>query len=348
MPQPSLQTELHRILVHYFEDLEAVMREGGQGAAYGELLGALGLDAPDFREPTGRLSFEKYLAALLRVEGGGRIPGLGLKLGTRKRYGTFGLPGISVLTQCTLGQVNQAAVDGYEFCWGHFLRLQVRIEGEWAVSRYEASPPSLALCVPLIEQATATGIRLISEAIPGQDWSVCRARFAFPAPIYAHLYRRFLPFPCEFGQPANELWIPAAWMTLPSALAEESVQAFCTARLQGMFEEEFGRSYLERQIRRILRDAAPDRLPDQAEVARRLELSERSLRAALSREGASFRAIQNEVTLEHARRLLSDPRLSVKEVAFALGFAQPPSFSRAFLKATGESPEHYRSRMLGR
>ncbi|WP_005034097.1 AraC family transcriptional regulator [Holophaga foetida] len=348
MPQPTLQIELHRILVHYFEDLEAVMGEGGMGAAYAGLLADLRLETSDFQEPSGRLSFEKYITALQWVDGTGRIPGLGLKLGSRKRYGTYGLSGIAVLTQNTLGQVNQAAVDGFEFCWGHFLRLQVRIEGEWSVSRYETSPPSLALCAPLIEQATATGIRLISEAIPGQDWSVCRARFAYPAPLYAHLYRRFLPFECEFGQPANELRIPAAWASLPSALAEESVQDFCTARLQAMFKEEFGRSYLERQIRRILWDSAPDRLPDLPEVARCLEVSERTLRAALAREGTSFRAIQNDIVIRRAQQLLSDPRLSVKEVAFALGFAQPPSFTRAFLKATNETPEHYRSRIAAR
>ena len=348
MPQPTLQTELHRILVRYFGDLEDVMRKGGLGASYAELLGELGLDDSDFQRPTGQLSFEKYLAALPRVEAGGRIPGLGLKLGARKHYGTYGINGIAVLTQNTLGQVHQAAVDGFEFCWGHFLRLKVRTEGDWLVSRYEASPPSLAFNATLIEQATVTGVRLISEALPGMDWSVCRARFAFQSPVYAPIYSRFLPFASDFGQSHNELWIPLAWTRLPSALAEESVQAFCTARLQTMFEEEFGRSYLERQIRRILWDSDPACLPGLQEIARRLEMSERSLRAALARASSSFREIQNGVVIERARQLLADPRRSVKEVAFTLGFAQPPSFSRAFLKATGQTPEHYRTQLLAK
>ena len=46
--------------------------------------------------------------------------------------------------------------------------------------------------------------------------------------------------------------------------------------------------------------------------------------------------------LEHARELLANPRLTNKEVAYRLGFAHPPSFFRAFTKATGLTPEQFR------
>ena len=342
MTQPSLNSELHRILKHYFEDLGAVMREAGQGEDYARLLDDIGLGEEDFRELTGRLSYENYLSALGRLDKEGRIPGLGLRLGARKRHGTFGLSGFNMLTQGTLGQANRFASDYFEFCWGHFLRLQVAVEGEWAIARYEPSPPSLASHVTLIEQALVTGIRMISEVLPDLDWSSCRGLLAFPAPEHAGLYPQFLPFPCDFDQPFNGWRFPAAWADRSLLLADEDVKQFCELRFKAMLEEEFGRTHLQRQIRRILMDSDLDSPPGVREIARRLELSEQALRASLAREGASFRAILNEVVLERAKQLLQDPRLSIKEIAFQLGYAQPPSFHRAFTKAMGQTPEQFR------
>jgi len=215
MTQPSLKNELHRILKHYFEDLEAVLREAGLGEHYGSLLAELSLGPEDFREVTGSLSYESYLSALGRLDAEGQIPGLGLKLGARKRHGTFGLSGFNMLTQGTLGQANRFAADYFEFCWGHFLRLRVSVEGDLATARYEPSPPSLATHVTLIEQALVTGIRMISEVLPDLDWSLCRGLLAFSAPEHAGLYGQYLPFPCEFDQPFNGWRFPAACVSRP-------------------------------------------------------------------------------------------------------------------------------------
>jgi AraC-like DNA-binding protein len=46
--------------------------------------------------------------------------------------------------------------------------------------------------------------------------------------------------------------------------------------------------------------------------------------------------------LEHARRLLADPSLSVTEVCFSVGFESLGSFSRLFRRHTGFSPSEYR------
>jgi AraC family transcriptional regulator len=47
--------------------------------------------------------------------------------------------------------------------------------------------------------------------------------------------------------------------------------------------------------------------------------------------------------LAHAKRMLA-MNISVKEVAFSLGFATPANFSTTFRKATGETPRQFRER----
>ena len=64
---------------------------------------------------------------------------------------------------------------------------------------------------------------------------------------------------------------------------------------------------------------------------------EKSVKAAT---GTSFREHRTKVLLEHARsRLEQNPNLSIKEIAFSIGFRSQRSFCR-FIKATaGCSPK---------
>lgn len=53
-----------------------------------------------------------------------------------------------------------------------------------------------------------------------------------------------------------------------------------------------------------------------------------------------------EERVKYAKALLSDPDISVKEVAFACGFNDPNYFSRSFRKLTGQTPSDYRIERL--
>ena len=50
--------------------------------------------------------------------------------------------------------------------------------------------------------------------------------------------------------------------------------------------------------------------------------------------------------LKRAKRMLATPEMSVKQVAYALGFHHTSSFTRAFEHEVGESPTDYRKRQL--
>lgn len=65
--------------------------------------------------------------------------------------------------------------------------------------------------------------------------------------------------------------------------------------------------------------------------------------------GVSYHRYIMNRHLEIARlKLQSDPSLSIKEVAYASGFASPAHFSSKFKSAFGVSPNEYRRRGRGR
>jgi len=86
----------------------------------------------------------------------------------------------------------------------------------------------------------------------------------------------------------------------------------------------------------------PDGPPSQKKIADALHLSNRTLQRKLKEEGTSFIDLLQEARLQLARKYLAEPRRSILETAYLLGFSEPSTFSRAFKRWTGQSPQDYR------
>jgi AraC-like DNA-binding protein len=83
------------------------------------------------------------------------------------------------------------------------------------------------------------------------------------------------------------------------------------------------------------------------DVARALHVSVRTLQRKLVETGTTFRAVSEIVRGQLAEGYLADPRVSIAEVAFMLGFSDQSSFNRAFRRWTGEAPGRWRRREAG-
>jgi len=86
-------------------------------------------------------------------------------------------------------------------------------------------------------------------------------------------------------------------------------------------------------------------LPEAVEVstvADALHMSARTLQRHLEDEGTRFSEVLDRARLDAARALLADPRNSLIDVAFRLGFADLATFSRAFKRWTGKPPGQWR------
>jgi AraC-like DNA-binding protein len=80
------------------------------------------------------------------------------------------------------------------------------------------------------------------------------------------------------------------------------------------------------------------------QVARRLAMSTRSLQRGLHALDTSFRDELDAVRRERALQLLERQELSVQDVAFMLGYADPRNFYRSFRRWTQMSPRSWRQR----
>jgi AraC-like DNA-binding protein len=292
---------------------------------------------PDARVPITAV-WALWLAAVEAT--GDRALALRYGLATRLEY--QGLFGFAVMTSPTIGEAGRRA--------GRFLhlitdsaRLVLVERSDHAVFRWEregAGEPGHDVANETVVGQIVAGITQLA----GRS-AVKRVTFRHAAPAAAATLEKLLPCPVTWRSRNNDIVVPAAELALPSRDASPEMAAYFDARIA---ERPAESTALADRVAAAIREALDGGEPDAERIARALGLSERTLRRHLATEGTSFRAVLDAVRGTRARALLADERLTLTEVAFALGFSEHSAFTRAFTRWFGEPPAAHRARHASR
>jgi YesN/AraC family two-component response regulator len=83
------------------------------------------------------------------------------------------------------------------------------------------------------------------------------------------------------------------------------------------------------------------------DIARQVYLSPTYLSSIISNEtGKGFSDLLNEVRIQKAIELLSDPKKKITEIAYAVGYNEPQYITMTFKKYTDMTPRDYREMLL--
>jgi len=100
----------------------------------------------------------------------------------------------------------------------------------------------------------------------------------------------------------------------------------------------------ERRVRRVLEKIETQLPCSVRELASDVRLSPAHLRRLFQQEtGKHLSHVLLERKLRHAAHLLATTDMSIKEIAYAVGYGHHSSFVRAFERGFGQSPKDYRS-----
>jgi AraC-like DNA-binding protein len=329
----SVSVTLVRTLV------EEVSRTGGDPQAY---LAAAGLDLTVLEDPNARIQGAQY----------DRLQELALDL--------TGDPALGVHMA---ERVNPSAFHVVGFLTGHCQTLRQAIE---VFTRYrqllsDAPPPSLVedgevavltchfvaggseRCRRLRAEFGVGSITRTALMVLGVPEPPRRVEMPHAAPDYAPEVERVLGCPVEYGADAvrlhfarwlldaNRLHANPELMRLLETQAERNLAALVTPHR------------LSARVRTAVLDGQDGTRPTMTAMARRLGLSERSLRRRLHEEGVTYAEVVEAALAEVARRLLEDPQATIQDVADRLGFSEASAFHRAFKRWTGRTPRQFRS-----
>ncbi len=269
--------------------------------------------------------------------------------GARSQMGieNLGVIGMAMKHAATALDALQVCLDYPELTMGH-CRMVVRRDGDLSLFSFFMDRPRLRghderTIDRLVQYCTVldlnTSLRNIEDvAGSGQPPTWVSLPYAKPADWEA--VKDTLEFPVHFDADEACIAYPQAFdgTALPAAnpMLFRMYRSLAT-KMSRMLSDEVGLE--ERVIRWLWAYSPPLR---RGEVADLLAMSERSLTRQLGALGTSYASLLAQVQAERAMNYLRNESLTVAEVSYRLGYAEPAAFTRAFTQWSGVSPLKWR------
>jgi AraC-like DNA-binding protein len=301
--------------------------------------GWLGVPVRELDRP-GRLPAERVVDAWARLRAELADPAVAARAARGWTLADYGLFGFHVASAPTLGDGLAAAARSSRL---------ITERGAWRIVESDdaircvwtwAGPRTLdhALSNEVMVSAFARAIREMTGASPR-----C-VHFMHRAPVVRTEHEALLECHVRFGQPETAVVVSRARLGDVPRGANPRLHRFLDDQVTGELDALGPAAVRERAAQVLARRLCDDRpLPDLAEVARNVGMSERTLRRRLSDEGVSFRALRRAAQLDRAADLLAHSDASLGQIAVACGFAGASAFGRAWRRSRNEPPSRSRS-----
>jgi AraC-like DNA-binding protein len=323
----------------------ALMTDFGRenGLAVADVLDGTGLSETDLadhgRTIVGRqeLAIASNLVNLLGTEVG--AADLGVRVGAGYHVGSFGIFGFACLTSSTLGDTVRFAARYYDLSYG-FCLPTVTVDGSVAALRLDLPDLTGPVAEFLLRRDLSAIAQVMAESL-GSAIPFTAIEFAGARPESgdAAVREAFGVMP-GYESPVTVASWPAELLDHRLPQASDISVAMCRQQCHALLERRRQRTGVALRVREQLAsiDGAPRTI---ASVARRLAMSERTLRRRLTEENTTFRDLADEVHRMLAEELLKTGALSVEDTALRLGYAEATSFIAAFKRWTGTTPARY-------
>jgi AraC-like DNA-binding protein len=149
----------------------------------------------------------------------------------------------------------------------------------------------------------------------------------------------------NIGKDENALYIEKSIMEKPLYTANTQLENYCLLQTRAYLAK-IDESSIVNTVYCKIAEMLPTNIHTVEIIADELHLSRRTLQRRLKTAGISFDTLVNLVRKELALSYLSDPTISIQEVAWLIGYKEPGNFSRAFKHWMDVSPSEYREAFI--
>jgi AraC-like DNA-binding protein len=166
-----------------------------------------------------------------------------------------------------------------------------------------------------------------------------RLRHAAPSSLVGH--RDFYGVAPRFDCPRYELVYRADLRDLGVTSFNSRLRDYFEQQCRAMAEQLGTGTSLSAQVRKALISVMDGGDSGIESTAKRLGMSTRSLQRRLAEDQTTYNDLLAEVRQEFAKRYLARGTLTASEVAYLIGFTEPPAFFKAFKRWTGVTPREF-------
>lgn len=193
---------------------------------------------------------------------------------------------------------------------------------------------------PLISQTIDTvlaGTLSFSRWIVGEQLQPWEVHLQHGKPGDDAAYRAFFQAPIIYDSARNAIVFRKVDLERPILAADEELASMLDSVANRYLEKRMSGRMAVR-VRDLLIGSLPNGTVSKTDVARMLNLTERTLLRRLKAESTTFVDVLNGVRQELAFQYLQRPGVTICDVAYLLGFSDENTFSRAFKRWTGRRP----------
>ena len=323
------------ISVNYISNLVELVAE--QGYDVRALLANAGLTREEVYTPEAMLRFDQFRRLILGAREMTGDPGIGLRLGSHMSLTAHGLLGYAAMSSANLGEVVQLLLR-YFNTRTRLLVPELRRQRDSASLLFQESVPLGDVRIPYMD-VTLASLAGALRFLVGERFDEATVHFPYPPPAWAERYDEVFPGGVRFNADAAGIEVPRALLEIPFPTADRASRDMALRQCEEELRRLEARETVAERIRRHLMTAR-EHLPTIEELAERMAMTSRTLRRHLAATGTSYKALLEEVRRTRAIQAL-EKGMSVQQVAWELGYADPSNFARAFRKWTGHSPRHY-------
>jgi len=270
-------------------------------------------------------------------------PDIGLRFGKALNLSRWGMLTLALTAARSLGAALQTANQHRSLIRSRF-NLEPEKHGDMikiSVTQ-RSSMPFPVNEVFAFEMLISSLARQINDLLV-TPFSFSKIQLHYPAPQHFRHYEKYCGCPIEFGMPISVLWLPEKTMTsllpLANQMTEQQALNICDLEMQRVDKIQKG------DIRWLVSTelAKSHELPiTLGTLAKRLAMSDRTLRRQLQSVGTSYRELYQQHQLQIALQALSNTQDELGKIAKICGFKDAASFRHAFLRWTNMTPRQYR------
>ena len=337
-----MKVEEHTTLVSATSILAAAIEQYGLDLR--EIAEEVGIDLSQPLRPHDRISYIKLQKAWqLAVEKSGDNC-FGLTVGTLTQPLALSGLGYSFIASDTLKEAILRFVR-YQRMISTVLDYQCEEKGETYSLQCNYLPPEGSVVSASIDAAVAFLVQMCRNLMgtTGLEFSPESVSFQHPLPLGQDSYQRFQHFfdaPVIFGAKRNEIIISKEDMELELPVSNPEL-ARINDSVVVEYLKKFDKNDIVTQTRAIIIEELPSGAVLQHHVAKVLNFSLRNFQRRLKEKGTSFSKLQDAIRQELAVQYLTEGHRQIIEVAFLLGFSNSSSFTRAFKRWMGVTPQQY-------
>jgi AraC-like DNA-binding protein len=216
--------------------------------------------------------------------------------------------------------------------------LALRLKRERTKTRLALTPvvPVGETAWRALSETAVLAVGAMLDVVLEQATEGLEASFPWNPPRHAGRLKDVFPGSITFGARECAIVVPNALSDRPSPFADAALLATAVGELEQVSRRVREKDTLVLSVERLLKRRRQGRLSAE-QAAADLGLSRRTLVRRLAESGSSFRALLDADLKQRARALVDEGKLSRDQMASALGFDDPTSFSRACRRWFGDA-----------